>query len=237
MNLNKNYYSLLSVQKTAESNQIKKAYYKLSFVHHPDKGGDESIFSDITEAYNILMDTSTRIDYDSKSRFGQFYDETLELLNVNVEFDYQTDQKKKEDFKKNEVLNVQIAIDDTFDGKIEYERWVLCKECDGSGKDLTSKILIRDEEGKIVKIFDSIDGCDFCEGTGKDFRGQDCSFCFGKGKSGINPCNGCGGTQRVYGKQKLTGIKLTGKETKVDHMGHYSKDEPGRVGYLLLISP
>ena len=74
-----------------------------------------------------------------------------------------------------------------------------------------------------------------CEGTGKGFNNTDCSFCSGQGKIGINPCKSCKGDKRILGKQKLTGIKLTGDETKIDAMGHYSKDEYGKVGYLLLI--
>jgi hypothetical protein len=35
------------------------------------------------------------------------------------------------------------------------------------------------------------------------------------------------------GKQKLSGIKLTGDETKLDTMGHFSKNG---VGYLLLVN-
>jgi DnaJ-class molecular chaperone len=65
--------------------------------------------------------------------------------------------------------------------------------------------------------------------------GNDCPFCFGKGKVGLNPCTTCKGERRILGKQKLTKIKLTGDETKIDAMGHCSKTEPGKVGYLLLI--
>ena len=39
MDKNKNYYSILGVAKDAEEKVIKKSYYKLSFEHHPDKGG------------------------------------------------------------------------------------------------------------------------------------------------------------------------------------------------------
>jgi len=50
MNFNKNYYGILGVQNTSSLSEIKKAYYKLSFTHHPDKGGDPHIFAEITEA-------------------------------------------------------------------------------------------------------------------------------------------------------------------------------------------
>ena len=53
MNFSKNYYSILGVNHESTEKEIKKSYYKLSFTHHPDKGGDESIFSEMTESYDI----------------------------------------------------------------------------------------------------------------------------------------------------------------------------------------
>ena len=56
----------------------------------------------------------------------------------------------------------------------------------------------------------------------------------GSGKVGLTPCKTCKGDKRILGKQKLRNIKLTGDETKLEAMGHYSKDEAGKIGYLLL---
>jgi molecular chaperone DnaJ len=236
MNFSKNYYSILGVNHESVEKEIKKAYYKLSFIHHPDKGGSESIFSEITEAYNILMDSTFRDEYDKKSKFGKNYNELEELFIVNVEFNYETENKKYEDFKKNVILNIVHTIDDTFDGNIEYERWVMCKSCNGTGKDLKSKFVIRDENGNIKGVFDSDDGCDFCEGTGKDYQGRTCSFCLGQGKIGTNNCSNCKGEKRILGKQKLSKIKidLEKEETIIPHMGNFSKNEPGKVGNLIL---
>ena len=75
---------------------------------------------------------------------------------------------------------------------------------------------------------------DFCEGSGK-FEDFECGFCFGQGKIGINKCSVCDGEKRILGKQKITGIKLTGSETKIESMGHHSKSESGKVGYVLII--
>ena len=138
-----------------------------------------------------------------------------------------------ETFKKNEINNIILTVGSDFNGTVEYERLVKCKSCDGTGKDTKSKIVIKDLSGNILKSFDSEDGCDFCEGTGK-FEGFDCQFCFGKGKVGLNPCQTCRGEKRIWGKQKITKIKLVGKETKLESMGHHSKNEAGKVGYLLI---
>lgn len=236
MNLNKNYYQILGISKDSTIKEIKKEYYNKAKIFHPDKNNNESdavVFGEMTEAYDVLC-SELRSDYDMKSKFGNNYNEYYEFFNVDFGVDFQDSKDKYEQFKKNEIYNIHIKVDDSFDGNLEYERWVRCKTCDGTGKDLSSKIIIRDLEGNITKIFDSDDGCDFCEGTGK-YMGQDCSFCQGQGKVGLNPCQTCKGEKRILGKQKLSNIKLTGDETKIEAMGHCAKNVSGKVGYLLLV--
>ena len=233
MDLGKNYYATLGVPRDSEEKAIKKAYYKLSFSHHPDKGGDAAVFSEMTEAYDVLC-SEQRKDYDMKSRFGNSYNEYFELFNVHVDLEYDDVKSKRDTFKKNEVNNIYVSVDESFDGSVEYERWVKCKSCDGSGKDLSAKIVVRDLEGNVLKTFDSEDGCDFCEGTGKDYRGEACSFCSGQGKVGLSPCKKCGGEKRILGKQKLSKIALKDGEARIEAMGHYCKSSSGKVGMLIV---
>ena len=234
MNKKKDYYKILEIDKNSTAKEIKSAYYRLSKKHHPDKNGDEIFFHGINEAYNVLSDNEKRKDYDVKSKFGNNYNEYFELFDNNLEFDYQKEKSNYEKFKKNEVLDIYIDIDDTFDGTLEYERWIKCKVCDGTGKDILAKIIIKDNNGNVLKTFDADDGCDFCEGSGKDYKGEACNFCQGKGKIGLTFCKKCNGEKRILGKQKISGIKLTGNETKIESMGNCSKDIVGMVGYLLL---
>lgn len=65
------YYQVLGVSKSASSEEIRKAYYKLAHKHHPDKGGDEKKFKEISEAYSILSDKEKRAQYD---RFGRTFE-------------------------------------------------------------------------------------------------------------------------------------------------------------------
>ena len=66
------YYDILGVDESASSDQIKKAYRKLSKQHHPDmNGGDESKFKEIAEAYEHLSDDVKRAQYDA-SRMNPF---------------------------------------------------------------------------------------------------------------------------------------------------------------------
>lgn len=62
------YYDILKVSPSATQAQIKTAYYKQSFIYHPDKNpGDETAtkrFSEISEAYTILGNIALRRKYD-----------------------------------------------------------------------------------------------------------------------------------------------------------------------------
>jgi molecular chaperone DnaJ len=238
MDKNINYYGVLGITNIEDSDKIKLAYRNLSKIYHPDISKEENaenIFKDICKAYSVLSNKELKEEYDLKSKFGKNYNEYFELFDIKVDISYDDEKIRFETFKKNEVWNIQIDIDDTFSGNLEYERWVKCKTCDGTGKDLKSKIVIKDALGNITKMFDPDDGCDFCEGSGKDYKGDDCGFCGGKGEIGLTPCKKCNGERRILGKQKLNGVKLTGAETKIEAMGHHAKNEPGKVGYLLLI--
>lgn len=61
----KDYYKILGVAKNATPAEIKSAYKKLAMKHHPDRGGDNALFQDIAEAYNILSDETKRAEYDN----------------------------------------------------------------------------------------------------------------------------------------------------------------------------
>lgn len=59
------YYSTLGVTKNASQDEIKKAFKKMSMKHHPDRGGDETKFKQINEAYQTLSDPQKRAEYDN----------------------------------------------------------------------------------------------------------------------------------------------------------------------------
>jgi curved DNA-binding protein CbpA len=57
-------YELLEVEIDSRPEQIKKSYLKLSKIHHPDHGGNNEMFQEITKAYEILYSKETRKEYD-----------------------------------------------------------------------------------------------------------------------------------------------------------------------------
>ncbi|MCC7334436.1 MAG: DnaJ domain-containing protein [Pirellulaceae bacterium] len=62
--MNKDLYEILGVERISSTEEIKRAYRKLSMKHHPDHGGDAAIFRDISLAYEVLVDVSRRILYE-----------------------------------------------------------------------------------------------------------------------------------------------------------------------------
>lgn len=59
------YYSALGVSKTANAEEIKKAYRKMASQHHPDRGGSKEKFQEIQAAYDTLSDPEKRAQYDN----------------------------------------------------------------------------------------------------------------------------------------------------------------------------
>lgn len=65
-----NYYDVLGVKRDATDDDIKKAFRKLAAKNHPDRGGDEKKFAEISEAYTTLSDPKKRKEYDQLLMFG-----------------------------------------------------------------------------------------------------------------------------------------------------------------------
>lgn len=90
---------LLELNSNATQDDIKKAYRKLSLKHHPDKGGDENLFKDISAAYNRLQKNEYQNDFFSGFSDFQnpFYDNpfTEQYFKYNI---------------TNSVFNVSVPI-------------------------------------------------------------------------------------------------------------------------------
>jgi len=63
-----NLYEVLGVDKNASLQSIKNAYRKLVPIYHPDRGGDPELFELITNAFNILSNSSSRSEYDDLTK-------------------------------------------------------------------------------------------------------------------------------------------------------------------------
>ena len=134
----KNPYTILGIQPNASQEEIKKAYRKLSLKHHPDRGGDEEKFKELSAAYEQLTNTDRNninsfnnqgvpINMDDliKSMFGG--------MNVDFSpgsgntFNFQHIQKQ---FQKPPpiIKHLSISLEQAYNGcamPIEIERWVV----------------------------------------------------------------------------------------------------------------
>ena len=66
----RDYYEVLGISRTANNEEIKKAFRKLAFQYHPDRSHEDGTtekFKEVNEAYEVLSDPDKRSAYD---RFG-----------------------------------------------------------------------------------------------------------------------------------------------------------------------
>ncbi|EEH60862.1 uncharacterized protein MICPUCDRAFT_12442, partial [Micromonas pusilla CCMP1545] len=66
----KDYYRILGVDRGADDRTLKKAYRNLALKHHPDKGGSQEKFAEISQAYDVLSDSQKREIYDAYGEEG-----------------------------------------------------------------------------------------------------------------------------------------------------------------------
>lgn len=70
----RDYYEVLGVQKNASPEEMKKAFRKGAFEHHPDRNQNnpkaEAAFKELNEAYDVLSDPKKREVYDAYGHQG-----------------------------------------------------------------------------------------------------------------------------------------------------------------------
>lgn len=88
-----NLYNILGILPSATATQIKDAYKKQSMQYHPDKGGDESMFKKISDAYEVLKSPEKRKRYDILINL-------VKVDNVEVQIVQPAESKIKFDIKQ-----------------------------------------------------------------------------------------------------------------------------------------
>lgn len=254
------YYEVLGVSRSASQEEIKKAFHKLAHKHHPHKGGDEKIFKQINEAYQVLSNKERRDQYD---KFGEddfnwsWGNPFTSNRESEVEFDFsdigdifedilgfgRSKSSRKKDLRRGKdiKIDIEIELEDTLRGinkDITLEKQIKCSRCDGKGA----------EPGSSIKE------CFSCRGTGqvqqikKTFLGSFtqwtvCPECKGEGQKPEKPCNVCKGEGRVKGGENIEinipagidsnqMIKITGKGNAGRRSGN-----PGDLFIRILVRP
>jgi len=175
-------YGVLEVDKDADEKTIKKSYRKLCLKHHPDKGGDEQRFKEISAAYEVLSDPEKRELYDKyglegvereggpSSAAGGSAGEDL----FSMFFGGGAGGRKRRHNagpRKGPSLThpLKVSLEDLYNGKtakLAINRKVIvgdsneCSKCDGNGSVMETKQL---RPGMITQMQRT---CDECNGIG-----------------------------------------------------------------------
>ena len=170
----KNYYDILGVDKKATQDDIKKAFRKLAQKHHPDKGGDEAMFKEITEAYSVLGDDRKRREYDN-------YGQTFQGGAGPQGFDFSGfGGMHGSQFAEFDLSDLFEGFGDIFGGagRPRTKR----------GRDISIDIEVTFKESimgtKRSVLLTKVGKCDTCDGTGakKNTEMVTCTACNGQGK-------------------------------------------------------
>jgi molecular chaperone DnaJ len=210
---NKDYYSVLGIEKSASKDDVKKAFRKLAHQYHPDKqGGDEQKFKEIGEAYSVLGDDKKRAEYDAYGRtfnggggpqaggfdFSGFDFGGFGGQQGGVEFDlgdmfgsFFGGGRPRARRGRDISIDIELTFKDAIFG---VERRVLiakvgtCNTCNGSGAKKGSEMVT----------------CTTCNGAGKVHEtrqtmlgvfstSHECTVCHGTGKVPKEKCPTCSG--------------------------------------------
>ena len=141
-------YETLEVDKNATAKEIKKAYFRLSKTHHPDKGGEEHKFKEIAAAYEILSDPEKRKAYDKYGLEGVDDDPDAAAARgedlFSMFFGGGGRRGRQAGPRKGPSINhpIKVSLEDLYNGKtvkLAVNRKVIvgevkhCDRCDGQG--------------------------------------------------------------------------------------------------------
>lgn len=123
------YYSTLGLKRGASDAEIKKAYRSMAMKHHPDRGGDEAKFKEISTAYDVLSNPEKKRMFDSgmdpnnSSRGGsggnpfEFHFNTANMDDMFSNFGFGFNPRSQ---RRNKTLNIniEISLEDVLSGKV-----------------------------------------------------------------------------------------------------------------------
>jgi DnaJ-class molecular chaperone len=185
----KNYHEILGVSSDASQEEIKKAYRKKAQETHPDHGGNEEVFKEVSEAYEVLSG-KTQSKKENFSGFNPFagFDPRIIFQNMNFGFESPEDRPPSEEY--NIFTKFQVSINDIRqgkDGRIVYRQSEDCKSCAGLGGSGKKVCVACDGQGIKFTMqqngsafYTNASTCHCCKGAGVLFDSV-CQDCSGKG--------------------------------------------------------
>lgn len=222
--MKKDYYEILGIEKSASKEAIKKAFHTLAHKYHPDKkGGDEALFKEINEAYQVLSNDKKRAEYDSYGRvfsengggnpfggaggfsgFEGFQNANFDFGDINDIFNefFAGGQGRAGRRGSDIAIDVALSFEEAVFGverRIILTKTSTCATCGGNGA----------EPGAKMKK------CATCNGQGKfhdtrrSFLGvftsvRECETCHGSGAVPEKKCASCHGFGIAKKQEEIT---------------------------------
>lgn len=199
----KDFYEMLGIRRDASEEEIKKAFRQQARKYHPDnkETGNEEIFKEINQAYEILSNPEKRVIYDQygmsglKSTYGDSIFEFgfTDLGDLFTQFFGGTRPHRTGGPERGQDLRYELVIDflEAIKGttkQITIQHLEECTVCKGTGAKPGTKLT----------------SCKTCNGHGEVRKVQDsffgqitqvitCPSCHGEGKMISDPCKECNG--------------------------------------------
>ncbi|HUZ03334.1 MAG TPA: molecular chaperone DnaJ [Thermomicrobiaceae bacterium] len=217
MSTKRDYYEVLGVARSANSDELRRAYRRLARQHHPDVDkteGAEERFKEINEAYEVLNDEQRRAAYD---RFGHaglggfnggggsdpFGFTGSPFADLFESFFGGSGRSYRGSTRGSDVeASVELSFEEAVFGAekdVEVTRLELCDSCRGT----------RMRDGAQAPV------CNICGGSGEVRRVQHtilgqfvtaapCEHCGGEGRVISDPCPTCRGRGRISRTRTIT---------------------------------
>lgn len=207
-------YEILGVPRDASQDEIKRAYRRRARELHPDAGGDEDAFKDITRAYEVLSDPDRRAVYDRYGEeglragaggtdpfgFGGLSDIVDAFFGGGFTGGFR--QRSPSTPGRDVLVTVELDLEDVATGteeRVPVDVAVNCDACGGSGSrsgSASTTCRTCGGAGQVRRVVRSA--------FGQVATARPCPDCGGSGRTVGDPCPECRGEGRVRRARTVT---------------------------------
>ncbi|RJP37205.1 MAG: molecular chaperone DnaJ [Phycisphaerales bacterium] len=214
----RDYYEVLSVNRTASPEEIRKAYRRSAHKHHPDRNPNdpdaEKRFKEAAEAFEVLSDPQKRQRYDQYGHAGLSGTGLHDFSNMAADdiFSIFEDlfgglggggRRRRQSRGVDLQTEVELQLSEVATGaerSIEFERRDFCDTCGGNGAAPGSERVTCPTCGGYGQV-------EQVSGLGGFFTSRVvtvCPDCHGRGNRTKSPCGACRGSGRIRKKRVVT---------------------------------
>jgi molecular chaperone DnaJ len=247
LRIQRDYYEVLGIPRSATTEEIKKAYRRLALQYHPDRNPSAEAtekFKEASEAFEVLADPEKRRVYDVygyEGLQGRGYGGITDLDDVFEHFfsaggvfgdlladlfggRARAERRRRRPKRGADLLTrVTLEFEEAAQGaerRVAVERLRTCGECDGTGG----------AGGRAPET------CPVCRGAGEIVQrhgffsvATPCPRCGGDGEVVSEPCEACGG-RGVRLEKREVGVKVPAGVADGMRIRLAGEGESGRYG-------